>query len=213
MRRALIHTVAVLLALSGFAAARATAQETTSPARQAPAASAQPAKAAPPAAAEGSASSQLRAAIGHQIVAAQEKLVALADAMPAEKYTWRPGEGVRSVGEVYMHVAAGNFYLPTFWGVQAPAGIDLRGLEKQGTDKAKTAATLKQSFEHLRHAIDALSDAELGKSVNFFGRQVTLADLLLQVTAHGHEHLGQAIAYARTNGIAPPWSGPQTGRD
>src|SRR5262245_50204223 len=83
-----------------------------------------------------------------QIADAEKKLTALAEAMPADKYGWRPAEKIRSVGEVFMHVAGGNYFLPTFWGVKPPEGVNPREFEKSGNDKAKVLATMKTSFEH-----------------------------------------------------------------
>src|SRR3954447_6842960 len=90
--------------------------------------------------------SSVKADIVRSLDDAEEKLVALAEAFPAEKYTWRPGEGVRSVGEVFAHVAGGNYFLPTLWGAKPPAGVNPRGFEKEGGDKAKTIDNLKKSF-------------------------------------------------------------------
>ena len=131
-------------------------------------------------------------------------LVALAEAVPAEKYTWRPAEGVRSVSEVYMHVAGANFYLPRALGVALPPGLS-RELEKE-TDKAKVVAALKDSIAHARKAVEGADPATLGQEVELFGRKLTRADALLALLSHAHEHLGQAIAYARSNGVVPPWS-------
>ena len=147
------------------------------------------------------------ASVLSQIDQAREKLVALAEATPADKFGWRPAQGVRSVGEVYAHVAGGNYFLPTFWGSKVPDGIDPRGFEKAGGDKAKTIDTLKKSFDHLKQQVQALSPADLDKKIKMFGRDATVRDAVMTLASHGHEHLGQAIAYARTNGIAPPWSG------
>ncbi|HEX9945478.1 MAG TPA: DinB family protein [Thermoanaerobaculia bacterium] len=148
----------------------------------------------------------VRAEILRQIDDAQKKLAALADAMPAEKYTWRPGQGVRSVGEVFAHVAGGNYFLPTFWGVKPPAGVDPRGFEKEGGDKAKTVENLKKSFDHARQAIQSVPDADLDKAIKLFGRDGTTREAFMLVATHAHEHLGQSIAYARMNGVTPPWS-------
>jgi uncharacterized damage-inducible protein DinB len=221
MRRAMpVGAIAAILAtswLAGWPTSKAQAQAPQGAAPDAHQHSMQAAHGADQAAArpvkpapgdEAAAAGGLRAAAWRQVVAARDELLALAEAVPAEKYGWRPGPGVRSVGEVYMHVANANYFLPTFWGVQPPAGVDRRALEKEGADKARTVATLKASFDHLRHAIDEVPDADLGKPVNFFGRQLTVADLLLQAASHAHEHLGQSIAYARMNGIVPPWSAP-----
>ncbi len=147
------------------------------------------------------------ASVMYQIDEAQKKLVALAEATPADKFGWRPAEGVRSVGEVYAHVSGANYFLPTFWGSKIPDGVDPRGFEKEGGDKAKTIDTLKKSFDSLKQQVQTLSPADLDKKIKMFGHDATVRDAVLVLATHGHEHLGQAIAYARTNGIAPPWSG------
>ncbi len=149
----------------------------------------------------------VRAEIQRQIDDAQKKLVALAEAMPAEKFAWRPGEGVRSTGEVFAHVAGGNYFLPTFWGAKMPEGLDPRGFEKAGSDKAKTIDTLKSSFDHVRQAIAAVPDSDLDRTVKFFGQEGSVRAVMLILASHAHEHLGQSIAYARMNGVKPPWSG------
>jgi len=148
----------------------------------------------------------VRAEIFEQLEDAREKLLALATVIPAEKYTWRPGEGVRSVGEVFAHVAAANYFLPTFWGAKVPEGVDPRNFEKDGADKAKTIATLKKSFDHLRAEASSLPEDDLDRTITFFGRVAVVRDVLLTLASHAHEHLGQSIAYARTNKITPPWS-------
>jgi uncharacterized damage-inducible protein DinB len=165
-----------------------------------PAASAEPTPAPAPA--------SVKAEIMRQITDAESKLVALADAEPADKYGWRPGEGVRSVGEVYVHVAFANYFFPSVWGVKAPAGLGKPAdVEKShGADKAKALEFMRNSFAHVKKAIADLPDADLDKPVKLFGRDSTNWEALLLVATHAHEHLGQAIAYARVNGIVPPWS-------
>ena len=142
-----------------------------------------------------------------QIADAEKKLTALAEAMPAEKFAWRPAEKVRSVGEVFMHVAGGNYFLPTFWGVKVPEGIKPREFEPSGGDKAKVLSTMKASFEHVRSAIKNAPEADLGKMIKLFGEDATMRQAMMVAANHAHEHLGQSIAYARMNGVAPPWSG------
>lgn len=148
----------------------------------------------------------VRAEIVRQIDDAQKKLLALAEAMPAEKFAWRPAEGVRSVGEVFAHVSGANYFLPTFWGAKMPEGLDPRSFEKEGSDKAKTVDTLKKSFDHMRQAIAAVPEADLDRTVKFFGQEGSVRTVVLILATHAHEHLGQSIAYARMNGVAPPWS-------
>lgn len=148
----------------------------------------------------------IKAEILGQINEGEKKLLQLAEATPAEKYSWRPAEKVRSTGEVFLHVAGGNYFVPTLWGVKPPEGIDMQGMDKMAGDKAKVIEALKKSFDHVRQVIAATSDADLDKAVNLFGQDGTVRAGLLVLATHVHEHLGQSIAYARMNGITPPWS-------
>ena len=164
------------------------------------------AQAEPPKAASAPLASGFRAEFLYQLADAEQKLVSLAEAIPPEKYTWRPTEGVRSVSETLLHVARANFTFPTFLGIQPPAGIDRQGLEKSTTEKSKVVEVLKQSFEHARQAGLKTPDADLDKPVKMFGRDVTVRAVLFTLALHQHEHLGQCIAYARSNGVVPPWT-------
>jgi uncharacterized damage-inducible protein DinB len=135
-----------------------------------------------------------------------KKLADLAGAMPADKFGWRPAPGIRSVSEVYVHVAGGDYMLPSFMGVKIPEGIS-RDMEKTVTEKAKVIDLLKKSLEHVKSAAANVSDADLDKKVKIFGgREITQRALFMVILNHMHEHLGQSIAYARMNGVAPPWS-------
>jgi uncharacterized damage-inducible protein DinB len=151
----------------------------------------------------------LRADVLAQLADAEEKLTALAKAIPADKLSWRPAAGVRSVGEVLLHVAAANYDVATAWGVKPPAGFDMRaarGIESSSAGRDKIVAALEASFGHLRRAISALADTDLDREIDIFGQQGTVREALLGAAIHPHEHLGQAIAYARMNGIVPPWT-------
>lgn len=134
---------------------------------------------------------------------AADKLLQLAEAIPAEKYGWAPGEGVRSVSRVFMHVAAGNYFLSSFLGHPMPEG--LRDYEKE-TDKAKVIEKLKASVEATRKIIQDAPGAAMNDQVDWFGKKVSKRSMLMRLATHAHEHLGQAIAYARSVGTAPPWS-------
>lgn len=184
MRKALAFPLALLLALLAFPALAQTAAEK-------------------PAAAP--AAGGVRAEILRHIDDAQEKLLALAEATPADKFTWRPNDKVRSTSEVFMHVAGGNYFLPTFWGVKPPEGLGLRELEKE-TDKTKVIDAVKKSFAHAHKAIESVSDADLERTIKLFGQDATVRGAMMVVATHAHEHLGQSIAYARMSGIVPPWS-------
>jgi len=141
-----------------------------------------------------------------QFNASMGKLVALAEAMPAEKYGWSPGPGVMTVAKVYAHIAHYNFGYPTQnLGVAVPAGVKLDTLEGVAA-KAQVVALLKRSGDFVRTSVGALSDGKLGEGTNLYGRRVAGNAVLFQLVAHMNEHLGQSIAYARSNGVVPPWS-------
>jgi uncharacterized damage-inducible protein DinB len=141
-----------------------------------------------------------------EVMVQEDKFTRLAEAIPAEKYTWRPAPDVRSFAEVFLHVAAANFNLYKLVGTPPPAGFDVKGFEKSTTDKAKVIATLKDSFAHAKKAITVMPDADLDKSLDWFGGKNTQRGILLFVVRHAAEHLGQSIAYARFVGIVPPWT-------
>jgi uncharacterized damage-inducible protein DinB len=136
----------------------------------------------------------------------EQRFTRLAEAVPADKYAWRPGDGVRSIGEVYAHVAAANYNIARALGTQPPAGVDPKAIVAGAGDKAKTVQALKDSFAHFQQAILALNDADTDKPQKLFNRQTTQRGAFIMVTGHMGEHLGQAIAYARMNGIVPPWT-------
>jgi uncharacterized damage-inducible protein DinB len=136
----------------------------------------------------------------------EQRYTRLAEALPAEKYSWRPAEGVRSIGEVYAHIATANYGIARALGTPLPAGIDPKTINANAADKAKTTQTLKDSFAHFRSAILAIKDADLNNAQNMFGQNTTVRGAFFLVTGHFGEHLGQSIAYARQNGIVPPWT-------
>jgi uncharacterized damage-inducible protein DinB len=141
-----------------------------------------------------------------EVDAVGKKLVELAQAEPADKYSWRPGPGVRSIGEVYMHVVGGNSTIPSFLGAKRMDGIT-RDSEKQVTDKARIVDLLQKSIANAKAAGGTITEADLDKRVKTFGgREMTQRQVLMLIVTHMHEHLGQSIAYARMNGITPPWS-------
>lgn len=158
--------------------------------------------------------SGLRAELVRDIESLEKRYLALAEAMTG-KFGWRPAAGVRSVGEVFMHVAGANFMLPTMVGHQPPQEMRrptqqetmtlLQSMEKE-TDEAKIREALQHSFMHARHAVASVPDAQLDAMTKMFGRDVTKRVVLNLLVSHMHEHLGQSVAYARSNGVTPPWS-------
>ena len=134
----------------------------------------------------------------------QKKTMQLAMVEPAATYSWRPAHGVRSVSEVYMHIAGGNYFaVATVTG--RPASYEPQ-LEKI-VDKQRVLDELRKSFEQLHSAILGATDADLDKTVHMLSSDITEREAFMTALNHVHEHLGQSIAYARMNGIVPPWSG------
>ncbi|HUG40822.1 MAG TPA: DinB family protein [Longimicrobiales bacterium] len=156
----------------------------------------------------------LRAELIRDVEQLERKYMGLARAMTG-KYDWRPAEGVRSAGEVFGHVAGANFMIPSMAGVSVPESMAassmqegmrrMRELERSG-DEARILESLEHSFRHATHALADVSDAQLEEQTKMFGQDVTKRQVLTLLVMHMHEHLGQAIAYARMNGVTPPWS-------
>jgi uncharacterized damage-inducible protein DinB len=136
----------------------------------------------------------------------QTKFVGLAQAIPQDKFTWRPGDGVRSVAEVFLHVAGGNYGLTQIMGASPAPGYSRQGFETSTTDKAAIIDQLNKSFAYMDSYVQSLSPADLEKSHQMFGRASTGYDVLFTIIDDLHEHLGQQIAYARMNNVVPPWT-------
>ena len=140
-----------------------------------------------------------------------EKFTALAEAMPEDDLDWRPMDGVRSVEEVYIHMAADNWYVPALMGWEAPAetgvtndGDTFRAYQEREMSREDMLAALDASFDFLRASM-AESAGDLDREVEL-GQPTTVGDVWIRAVVHIHEHLGQSIAYARSNGVVPPWS-------
>lgn len=140
-----------------------------------------------------------------ELRAAEDHILALADAIPADKYSWRPAPGVRSVSEVLVHLGQGNHMLLEVTGVPRPKEMT-PALEKSLTEKGKVIEMVRASYAKAVDAIEKSTPADWNRSVNFFISPATVRSVYLRITAHSTEHLGQLIAYARVNGIVPPWS-------
>ena len=133
------------------------------------------------------------------------QLLQLAEATPEDKFGWRPAPGVRSISEVYIHLAIGNYVLLERAGVTLP--IDMKTVPK---DPEKTITKKAEVTQWLRNSLDAVSKgyqaADRQKKVKLFGRDAVSDGVFLRIFAHNNEHMGQSIAYARMNGVVPPWS-------
>lgn len=144
----------------------------------------------------------------------EDRYTKLAEAIPAEKYSWRPADGTRTIGEVFAHVAVMNALSrrrleePLRPGVTY--GISNEDVEKNtmslANDKEKLVQQLRMSFTSLRQEVLLLSDSDAETSKKLFGKEATVQGAFFLLTQNLGEHLGQLIAYSRINGIAPPWS-------
>lgn len=136
------------------------------------------------------------------------QLVTLAEATPADKFAWRPAPGVRSMSEVYMHIALANFYLLSVTGPAMPPDIKSEDMEKTVTSKADVIAFLKRSLDAVKTARAQLKPGDLQRKVTIMKKEATVDGMYLRILVHDNEHMGQLIAYARMTGVVPPWSEP-----
>ena len=141
-----------------------------------------------------------QAALSREAGTLSDKFAGLARVM-AGKYDWKPGEGVRSVGDVFNLIVKENGIL-----LGTLTGAGEGGREAQVTEPAKLQEALKASYANLQKTIEGLSDADLKAPVKLFGKDFTKEGAVRYLFADQHEHLGQSIAYARSNGVVPPWS-------
>lgn len=137
-----------------------------------------------------------------QVDFVKSRLMKLAEAMPEDKYNWTPGEGVRSVGEVYVHAAESNYYM-----LSLIKGEKFNMSSSESKADKKTAISLmEKSFSDLKESAAQFTEEDLNKEIEAFGMKFSVRNFMVTVIAHLHEHLGQSIAYARMNGVTPPWS-------
>jgi len=143
----------------------------------------------------------IQAAYAKDVGTLSDKFTGLARVMSG-KYDWKPGQGVRSVGDVFNLIVKENGLL---------AGV-LSGTPNTAappapiTDPEKVQEALKASYANLQKAIAGLSDSDLQTPVKLFGHDLTKQGAVMLLLGDQHEHLGQSIAYARSNGVVPPWS-------
>jgi uncharacterized damage-inducible protein DinB len=135
-----------------------------------------------------------------------QKFVDLANVVPAEKLTWRPSADSRSFAEMFLHVAGERYGILSLMGAEKPAGFDGKTFEKSTTDRAQIVAELNKSWTFAETAIKGMTNADFAKLLPKLGPQANAGDVVYILVGDAHEHLGQAVAYARENGIVPPWT-------
>jgi hypothetical protein len=150
-----------------------------------------------------------------QVSYAETKIVALAKAIPESAYDWRPGDGVRSTSEVFRHVAGENYFVgakiggtvpPPDTGITGKAHKEAVAYEERRMSRVDLIRALEQSFAFLKRSMADTPVDRLDSLTDYAGRKVPTRTAWLYATTHLHEHLGQMIAYARSNKIVPPWS-------
>jgi len=147
----------------------------------------------------------------NDVASLQEKFLALAEAIPAEKYSWRPAPGVRSIGEVLMHVASEYYVWQPRTFTAEPSTVVGTGRDafekfEANASKENVLKHLKEGYAYGKQAVEAVDPTKLVGTRKYFGRDVTTVQTAFFMSGDLHEHLGQLIAYARVNGIKPPWS-------
>lgn len=140
------------------------------------------------------------------LAAVQKKFVDLANALPADKYNWRPSADSRSFAEVFLHVAGERYQILKLGGATPPASFQGKDFDKSTTDKAQIIAQLNQSWDFTQKTINGMTNADFAKMIPKLGPQANAGDVIYILVADAHEHLGQSVAYARENGIVPPWT-------
>ena len=170
---------------------------------------------------KGPALSPARQEIFNTYNGAATKAANLCEAIPADKYNWRPMEGVRSIAEVCGHFAGTSYLFMQGAGIKIPANMQavVDSYAKLGSDvpavfkteaaigsQKDTVAAIRAAFDAVREIIRTGNDEDLTRQVTLFGRPTTLRAALIQLIDHDAEHLGQSIAYARMNKVVPPWS-------
>jgi uncharacterized damage-inducible protein DinB len=152
--------------------------------------------------------------LGDDVAVVEAKIVGLAKTMPPGAYSWRPSAGVRSTAEVLVHVAGDNYFMPALMGAPAPqsTGIDgknnktVAAFEARHLTREQIVAELTASFAFLKQAMRDTPDAQLEVRPKNSVRDTTTRATWIAAVTHLHEHLGQLIAYARSNNVTPPWS-------
>jgi uncharacterized damage-inducible protein DinB len=139
----------------------------------------------------------------NELLYVSQQLIALAEATPAEKFSWRPEPGVRSTSEIYMHIVTANFGLLNVIGVNPPIDMS-ENMEKTVTAKANVIVWLKRSLDAVKTALAAATPEDMQRKVKNPEPDATVFGIFLRIIIHANEHRGQLVAYARMTGVVPP---------
>ena len=141
-----------------------------------------------------------------ELLHVSRQVIALAEKIPAETYAYRPAPGVRSTAEVFMHIVSANYGLLSRTGPKLPPAVEVPNFEQSVTAKAEVIDWLKRSFEAVKIEHPKVKHADFARKVKIGKYTGTVDGIYLRILVHANEHMGQLVAYARVNGIVPPWS-------
>jgi hypothetical protein len=136
----------------------------------------------------------------------QDKFTKLAEAIPQGKFSWRPSADIRSISELFLHVASSGFFFPTMKGAPPATGFSPKDFEKSTTDKAKIIEWLNKSFAYDIASVQGMCNADFAAPLPKLGPDTNQGDVVYLLVSHAHEQLGIAIAYSRSVGVVPPWT-------
>jgi uncharacterized damage-inducible protein DinB len=134
--------------------------------------------------------------VSHNVVAGAEK-------MPEENYSFQPTPDVRTFGQLVGHIADAN---NMFCGIVLGEPRSTTSIEKTKTTKADLVQALNDAVTHCNKAYDGMTDQQAVEIVKFFGRDAPKLTVLTVNTAHTDEHYGNMVTYLRMKGIVPPSS-------
>jgi len=140
-----------------------------------------------------------------QVAFMEGRITSLAEAIPEDKYSWSPGEGVRTTAGQLAHTIGAAYGIPSMMGGEMPSHIN-REIDKTMTEKDEILKNLKASFESVKKFLNNYDTANYEEIVETPFGKFSQRTMILILNNHYHEHLGQLIVYARVNGIIPPWS-------
>ena len=137
----------------------------------------------------------------------QKNIVAAAEEMPADKFSFKPTPAQMSFGQLIVHITESNNYLcAKISDMPAPKPAELT----ETSSKEKLVAALKSSFDFCGTALDKVGDSKLGDSIELFGgRSALRAFAMIALTNDWADHYGSEAMYLRLNGLLPPTAQPK----
>jgi uncharacterized damage-inducible protein DinB len=159
----------------------------------------------------------IAATVGQWFTMIEQSVVSIADAMPAEKYDFKPEDGafkdVRTFGEQLKHVACSNFAFFNEIEKKTPPEHCETGGPSPAKSKAEVVAYLRESFTYAKSVLAAMTTANaLDPAGGPYGGHSTRLGLTTLAVWHASDHYGQLVIYLRMNGLVPPASQSGSGR-